>query len=101
MTNDLPVAELRKGSGVWFYCPGCKMDHRVQVEGKNAWKWNKSLITPTFEPSLLVYWNEPSGDKRCHSYITKGVIRFLPDCTHDLKNQNVPMKPTSPIHNHE
>lgn len=51
------------------------------------WSWNGSVEKPTFRPSLLVY---PHHDqKRCHSFITDGMIQFLDDCEHDLKGQTV------------
>ncbi len=79
---------------IWFLCKGCNTRHRVIVAGKKeVWGWNGSLTKPTFTPSVLCTWNEPSGDKRCHSYITEGQMQYLGDCTHELVGQTVPLKP--------
>ena len=77
----------------WFDCPGCKSYHAVYIEGDKSkhpvWSWNKSLTEPTFKPSIMVKWPSASGNNICHSYVTDGKIRFLNDCTHDLKEQTV------------
>ena len=31
------------------------------------------------------------ADIVCHSFITLGIISFLPDCTHKLQGQKIPM----------
>lgn len=61
------------------------------------------MKAPTFTPSVLATWNEPSDnpaefddqtkDKRmiCHSFVTGGSIQFLGDCTHKLAGQTVPL----------
>lgn len=77
-----------------------------------GWDWNGSLDAPTLSPSVLVYsrqtlidpdlpWGDGPGqltapeNKRmtpqCHTFIREGRIEFLPDCTHDLAGQTVPM----------
>lgn len=65
------------------------------------WQWNGDANRPTFSPSILVTWGEPSDvegefddpakdQKRvCHSFVTDGRIQFLGDCTHQLKGQTV------------
>ncbi len=40
---------------------------------------------PTFSPSLLIL--DPA--RRCHSWVTKGNIRFLNDCAHQLAGKTV------------
>lgn len=86
-----------------FKCPGCGHGHQVHTgpgEGPK-WSFNNNIENPTFSPSLLVTWNEPSDDPDkfddpnfdkknvCHSFITNGHIQFLSDCTHNLAGQTV------------
>lgn len=90
-----------------FECPGCGMDHMVPVRhtkeyaekrraagrGLSNWGFNGDLERPTFNPSLLVRWNQ--GEKQepriCHSFIREGQIEFLSDCTHALAGKTVPL----------
>lgn len=65
-----------------FNCPGCNMTHSFD----NRWKWNSDKIRPTFRPSLLVRYPYNGKDQVCHSFVTNGEIKFLGDCTHELKN---------------
>jgi hypothetical protein len=92
---------------VAFHCPGCKCAHQVPVAGDKEpiWTWNNSMEQPTFLPSLLVTsghfvprnkpescwctYNQEHGDSgfacvRCHSFVTKGVLHYLNDCTHEF-----------------
>jgi hypothetical protein len=76
-----------------FKCPGCGSMHVIPTTGPIAWSFNGDLEKPTFQPSLLM--NRDLGNPtvpRCHSFITDGAIRFLPDCTHSLAGQTVPME---------
>lgn len=87
--------------GYEIYCPGCKYRHVVYtLKGyyPACWSFNGDLERPTFTPSLLLTtgsFAQPSfedGDippTRCHSFITDGRIKFLDDCTHELRNQIV------------
>jgi len=63
-----------------FKCPGCKCTHIISYK----WEFNGSIDRPTFKPSLKV-----TSDIICHSYITDGKIKFLSDCTHNLKDKEV------------
>lgn len=68
-----------------FFCPGCRHIHAV---GKNIHTFNGDFEKPTFTPSVLVTWGgQPNWC--CHSFVTNGMIQFLGDCTHELKNQTV------------
>ncbi len=94
-----------EGGRLAFRCPGCKEIHQINVGNGPGprWTYNQNPDRPTFMPSILVTWSEPSDvpeefddtskDKqlRCHSYVTDGQIQFLSDCTHDLVNQTVPL----------
>lgn len=98
-------------------CPGCSSYHQIWIgEGSGPrWSFNGDFEKPTFSPSLLVWWDEPTNidnpdamkadleAKRlhgtplpitkevCHSFIVDGVWQFLYDCTHALAGQHVPM----------
>jgi hypothetical protein len=38
----------------------------------------------------------PLGDYVCHSFVKEGMIEFLSDCTHDMKNKTVEL-PDYPV----
>lgn len=82
----MKVKEIKSSKGLLlvFHCPGCGYDHAFEVP---RWKWNGSLDRPTFKPSLLCNKDHPSS--RCHSFVTDGNIRFLPDCFHKLRSTTV------------
>lgn len=76
-----------------IFCPACKCAH--VFDGR--WKFNGNQMKPTFTPSMLV--NKSTTEEtcnvnrhRCHSFVTDGKIKFLGDCTHDMKNQTVDLK---------
>lgn len=88
-----------------FFCPGCKCRHFINdnkttipnLPDSHIWQFNGDYDHPTISTSILTrryVWN-PKTKKhnletgRCHSYITDGQIRFLPDCMHDLAGQTV------------
>ena len=109
------------GKQALFICPGCGNVHAPRIEGKGAvWGFNGDLVKPTFKSSILVNYPSYSLEKRnidvnkfkdindryptleempydmsniCHSFITDGKIKFLEDCTHNLKNKTVKLKP--------
>ena len=99
-----------EGGRVAFMCPGCKELHQVTIlevgpRGRErvgpCWGFNGDYDAPTFTPSILVTWSEPSDvpeefddtskDKQmvCHSFVCDGRIQFLGDCTHELAGQTV------------
>jgi len=98
----------RLESGYTWYCPGCQEPHVVY----DSWNFNGNFESPTWQPSILVtgkkciydangkwtgeWERNPDGtakDMRCHTFITDGMIQFLPDCTHALAGQTVPLPP--------
>ena len=97
MAKLLEFTDKREGTpDVAFYCPGCKTNHGVWIEGstKNpmnecTWTFNGDFDKPTFVPSILVRWSHENKTNVCHSYVKGGMIQFLDDCTHDLKGQTV------------
>lgn len=88
-----------------FWCPGCGISHTIQHGAGPGprWGWNGNVDRPTFTPSVLVTWSEPSDNpdefadttkdvkKACHTFVTDGRIQYLGDCTHALAGQTVPM----------
>ncbi len=94
-----------EGGRLGFWCPGCSEIHQITVgDGPGPrWGYNGNPDAPTFTPSVLVTWNEPSDlpeefddtskDRKivCHSFVTDGRIQFLGDCTHALAGQTVDM----------
>ncbi len=81
-----------------FFCPGCKLTHGFNAgEGspKPVWQFNNDFEKPTLKPSHKTWWSGKVNGKWekeanvCHSYIKDGMIQFLSDCTHELKNQTV------------
>jgi hypothetical protein len=106
MKNVLRAAKV----GLYvFHCPGCGINHCVYTDGfpqaGPRWQFNGDLSKPTFNPSLLVRWSEPSDnpsefdnqekDKHfiCHSFVKDGRIQFLSDSTHALAGQTVDIAP--------
>lgn len=76
-------------------CPACQQIHGFD----ERWSFNGDMVNPTFKPSMLVHENknyrEVSNDKhghRCHSFVTDGKIKFLGDCTHNMKNQTIELE---------
>ncbi|MCA3455420.1 MAG: ammonia monooxygenase [Rhodobacter sp.] len=113
-------AKLRTvdGGRVAFWCPGCGGPHLITVSRDAdpdgpCWGFDGDGDCPTFTPSILVrtgHFVEPNGghcDRSgdpdwpcdcicCHSFVTKGRILFLQDCTHHLAGQTVDL-PDFPI----
>ena len=111
------VEHSGSGPDFMFWCPGCKCGHAVWTTKRNdrgaTWSFNGNMDRPTFEPSLLVThetweppvtpenleqwkvkpWEQTKVKKICHSFVRDGRIQFLPDCTHALRGQTVPMEP--------
>lgn len=55
--------------------------------GKDIWSWNGNIDEPTFRPSVLSTASWAGKPFKCHSYITKGIVHFLNDCTHKYAGQ--------------
>lgn len=83
-------------------------------EGTGCWTWNGSTDLPTLRPSVLTtaghfvkgfdpekdfcwckYNEQRPNEKvqfqcfRCHSWINAGLVQFLDDCSHELRNQTL------------
>ncbi len=81
--------------GYMIFCPACKTTHVFD----SRWTFNGDFEKPTFRASMLVHENKGyrkrSDDKhghRCHSFVTDGYIKFLGDCTHNMKNTTVKLE---------
>lgn len=79
--------------GYHFHCEGCDSAHVVYVTGNDVpnWSFNGNEEKPTFKPSILARWTEGIEEKKmvCHSFVTDGRIKYLNDCTHNLKGKTV------------
>lgn len=90
-------AKLRSvEDGIGFWCPGCDSVHVMRTKGDKhpVWQWGGNAEAPTLSPSLLVTYQDLSGEgahERCHSFIKAGQIEFLGDCTHALAGKTVPI----------
>ncbi|WP_345971550.1 DUF6527 family protein [Sulfurimonas sp. HSL1-6] len=69
---------------------------QVQLRGSRAdtgnWSWNGDTEKPTLKPSVLlgpVPWGPEMKIYRSHSFINDGMVKYLDDCSHDLKGQTV------------
>lgn len=80
----MKIRDMEKGANRRaFFCPGCGCAHWFIAPG--SWEWNGDYEKPTITPSILAW-----GDSfRCHSFVTDGKIRFLDDCSHELKGQTI------------
>jgi len=92
---DNKLLETDRNGGIWWWCPGCKIQHRImpsKISGTGA-RWTIEKINPlTISPSVLVTWQRGEDPvNTCHSFIKGGNIQFLADCTHNLNGQTVPM----------
>lgn len=61
-------------------------------EGTNNWSWNGSVNKPTLKPSVLLgptIYGETVY--RTHCFINDGMVKYLQDCSHDLKGQTIEM----------
>lgn len=48
-----------------------------------CWTWNGDTEKPTLKPSILTKTEYNEKVIVCHSFVTDGIVEFLPDCTHD------------------
>ncbi|MDI4666585.1 ammonia monooxygenase [Xanthobacter autotrophicus] len=107
-----PKLRSAEGGRLMFWCPGCDEAHTIRVSNGQGggWTYNANPEAPTFSPSVLVTSGHympahPPGKPcwctfgakdgfqcfRCHSFVRDGRIEFLPDSTHALAGQTVPL----------
>ena len=93
MSKFIPIelSKVEDKIGFSFQCPGCGCAHYIQTNAmfKPCWYFNNDIDKPTVSPSILVH--QVNGGV-CHSFITDGKIKYLDDCTHDLKGQTVALQ---------
>lgn len=79
--------------GFSFWCPGCEEPHGYYTVGPQAWTFNGNLDKPSFSPSLLLECPKHPDPKqrRCHLFLTDGVIHYCSDSTHALAGKSVPL----------
>lgn len=75
----------------WFWCPGCKANHRFIISGDASkypvWKFNGDVNNPTFEPSLRITYG---NNRQCHLHLENGIIRYVNDGeSHELNGMSV------------
>lgn len=81
-------SKLRRAEGRYFHwCPGCKTMHPLP----DRWQFDGNLEAPTFSPSFLHRGHFNDKDGVCHYILTKGVLNFCGDSTHELAGQTVPL----------
>ena len=63
----------------------------IQIKGSrkdtNYWSWNGDIDKPTLKPSIKTKYNNII----CHSFVNDGIIEFLNDCTHEMKDRKLPL----------
>ncbi len=75
-------------------CPGCGYEHWIPVDrpGRNGHRWtfDGDVEKPSFHPSINYSRGlQEGGTHRCHYWLKRGVIQFLPDSTHALAGRVV------------
>lgn len=83
-----PVIKLTNKGNALYFCTACDCNHMVTFSREPVWNWNGDAIKPTLQPSVRVRF----GDGRvCHHNVSAGQFEYLPDCTHALAGQTIPM----------
>jgi hypothetical protein len=71
-----------------FWCPACNDNHVTDSD----YKVSGPETAPTIAPSYYD-WDDKGV---CHVKISRGVMYFLPDCTHEMAEKTIPL-PSLPI----
>ena len=87
------IRRVQRSETKWQYhfgCPACNCEHTFD----ESWSFNHDYDKPTISPSFLQqgflgFKDETPTYGTCHSFIKDGMIQFLGDCTHDMKNKTV------------
>lgn len=71
-----------------FMCPACKDRHALN----DTWEFNGDYEFPSLSPSVLCQGymfdeNRNSVPFRCHTWITRGKVKFFKDCSHEMAGQ--------------
>lgn len=85
---------------IYHWCNGCGELHGIACLGVPfmngaKWTWDEDVLAPSVFPSMNIGVGPfPDGHmERCHYFVERGQIRYLDDCTHDLKGKTVPLPP--------
>jgi len=72
---------------IWVNFPGPHGYQILPVRGDVSpkWNWDGNVDEPTITPSIRT----KAHDFVCHSYITKGKVQFLADCTHEYAGKTM------------
>ena len=87
----IKTSENAKGERIYkFICPACSCEHAFN----DGWSFNHDYDKPTISPSFLQrgflgFKGEDPMYGTCHSFIKDGMIQYLGDCTHEMKNKTV------------
>lgn len=100
LERQVANADGRTGPRHYYWCPGCDALHGIAIrphtqDNGAGWEFSGTLECPTYSPSQLSTFEGGPPDNRkrfvCHTFIRKGQIEFLSDCTHALRGQTVPL----------
>jgi len=75
-----------------FMCPACGVCHSVDLDGYPKYVFNKNMDQPSFWPAIMVRTGPENNPNICHFLIDIGLIKFLSDCTHELKNKTIKLE---------
>lgn len=78
------IKQLEEGSFL-FWCPACNDNHVIDSDYQVSGPEDAPTVTPSYYD-----WDDKGI---CHVKIAKGKLYFLPDCSHELVEQTVPMCP--------
>lgn len=95
MKIKLRIPKNKNVADYEFYCPACKTIHYVWTTESEMcakpWFLTGTLTKPTINPSLSVIGDIDGKQTKCHFFVWDGKIKYLSDCTHDMKGQIVDM----------
>lgn len=103
-------SKIRKVQGGFsHWCPACQDMHffRLRVEGVQgpSWLYDMNHECPTFRPSMNIGHDSVRDEEdpniiipgyRCHYHLRAGVISYCDDCTHAMRNMEVPLPDLPP-----
>lgn len=86
--DGLKPCEVAEATHVALYFPGPSgliflpvIPQGRERKGTGCWTWNGDTDKPTLKPSVRTR----GSDFLCHSWVEDGQVKFLGDCSHDLK----------------
>lgn len=81
-------SESQQVTAYALWCPACKHAHVLRIVGESpVWSFDGNMTAPDFRPSQVVR----TGAHTCHFNVARGILQFLPDCTHELAGKTIPM----------